>query len=235
MDSADKVELDQIITFPNTRSTWTIIERLSPYPTPTPGNYMPVSDSFHHSYVFCVELTASGEKVVSDAIPKFAIVKMKSRFVPPNVIISSTSPPCIGQGLQMKHYFSKSRMIVEEALLNRYSLNSISKPSDAIDTNLLAEIRALEQLTLNSNEHAPKILDAKVELHLTSTRNFEVEGGAEERKHFVTYILMTEVKGACLKGDVFWSLSQEERKLIRMAFRTALTYVSRQSFGQALS
>ena len=83
MDLADKVELDQVVTFPNTRSTWTIIERLSPYPTPKGKAFIPTSNSFNHSYVFRVELTASGEKVVSDAIPKYAIVKMKSRFVLP--------------------------------------------------------------------------------------------------------------------------------------------------------
>jgi hypothetical protein len=81
MDLVDKVELDQVITFPNTQSTWNIIERLSPYPIPTTDDYMPISDSFAHSYVFRVELAASGEKVVSDHIPKFAIAKLKSRFV----------------------------------------------------------------------------------------------------------------------------------------------------------
>jgi hypothetical protein len=88
---------------------------------------------------------------------------------------------------------------------------------------MLAEIRALEQLTLNNCAHAPTILDAKVQLHLTSMRNFEpIEGTQEERHHYVTYILMTEVKGICLKGDTFWNLSEEERKMIRLAFRTAI-------------
>jgi hypothetical protein len=88
MDLADKIELDQVITFPTTSSTWNIIERLSPYPEPTPGNYMPVSDSFAHSYVFRVQLGGSGEKIVSDAIPKFAIVKLKSRFVLTQLYVS---------------------------------------------------------------------------------------------------------------------------------------------------
>jgi hypothetical protein len=82
MDLADKVELDQVITFPSTQSTWNIIERLSSYPILKGKNYMPVSDSFAHSYVFRAEFAASGEKVVSDYIPKFAIIKMRCRFVP---------------------------------------------------------------------------------------------------------------------------------------------------------
>jgi hypothetical protein len=109
-------------------------------------------------------------------------------------------------------------------LSDRYSLDSSSKPTDAIDTNLLAEIRALEQLTMNKCAHAPKILDAKVELHLTSMRNFEpLEGTQEERYHYVTYILMTEAKSICLRDDVFWKLNEVERKMIRLAFRTALS------------
>lgn len=109
-------------------------------------------------------------------------------------------------------------------MLDRYSLHSSRKPSDAIDTDLLAELRALEQLTLNESAHAPRILDAKVELHLTSTRNYDVEERQDERMHFVTYVLMTEAKGVCLKGDVFWMFPEEDRKKIRMAFRTAITY-----------
>lgn len=102
MDLADKVELDAVITFPTTRSTWNIIERLSPYPKPTPDNYMRVSNSFGHSYVFRVELAASGEKVVSDAIPKFAIVKMKSRFV-------LTQDTCTYAGAVTEQVFSTQR------------------------------------------------------------------------------------------------------------------------------
>lgn len=112
-------------------------------------------------------------------------------------------------------------------LLNRYSLRSANTPSDAIDTSLLNQIRALEQLTLNGSHHAPQILDAKVEHHLTSMRNWQpAHGEAEERKHFVTYILMTEVNGVCLKGGTFWNearFGEEQRKNIRMAFRTALS------------
>jgi hypothetical protein len=88
---------------------------------------------------------------------------------------------------------------------------------------MLNEIRALEQLTLNGSAHAPSILDAKVEHHLTSLRNYTPPEGNEERQHFVIYVLMTEMIGTCLKGNAFWKLEQEERCNIRMAFRTALT------------
>ncbi|KIW03929.1 uncharacterized protein PV09_04769 [Verruconis gallopava] len=184
MDLADKIQLDQVISFPHTNTTWNIIDRLSPWPKPTvANNYLPTSDSFVHSYVFRVELVGSSAKVVPDYIPKFAIVKIKC---------------------------------------------SSAIPKDAIDVDMLNEIRALEQLTLNRSQHTPRILDAKVQHHLTSMRRYEPpEGTQEERKHYVTYVLMTEIEGLCLKGDVFWKLDQGQRRLIRLAFRIALTDVQR--------
>jgi hypothetical protein len=79
MDLADKIELDQIFTFNNTKTTWNIIERLSPYPDSS-ISYTPQSDSFRHSYVFRVELGGTSQKMVPDNIPKFAILKIKSRY-----------------------------------------------------------------------------------------------------------------------------------------------------------
>jgi hypothetical protein len=77
---------------------------------------------------------------------------------------------------------------------------------------------------MNGSLHAPRLLDVKVEHHLTSLRNYNPpKENQAERQHYVTYILMSEVIGHCLKGGAFWKLEQNERQSIRMAFRTALT------------
>jgi hypothetical protein len=78
MDLADKIELDQIAAFNNTKTTWSITERLSPYPDSS-VNYVPQSDPFRHSYVFRVEIAGASEKVLPDHIHKYAVLKIKPR------------------------------------------------------------------------------------------------------------------------------------------------------------
>jgi hypothetical protein len=79
MDPADMIELDQIVHFRNTKTSWTIIERLSKYPD---GWYKPTSQSFKRAYVFRVEIAGSVDKVVPKNIPKYAILKIRARYVP---------------------------------------------------------------------------------------------------------------------------------------------------------
>jgi serine/threonine protein kinase len=102
-------------------------------------------------------------------------------------------------------------------------LHSAERPGDTIDPGLLNEARALKQLNLNENPHSPILWDAKVEQHLTSCRTIQPRDDiGEDRKHFVTYLLMSLVPGISLKNDTFWTLNQEERRAIRRAFQTAL-------------
>ena len=68
----------------------------------------------------------------------------------------------------------------------RYSLHSAERPGDTIDPGFLNEARALRQLNLNENPHAPILWDAKVEEHLTSCRTIlPGDDIGEDRKHFV--------------------------------------------------
>jgi hypothetical protein len=78
------------------------------------------------------------------------------------------------------------------------------------------ELRALEQLTINSCEHTPHLLDAKVVICDTTVHGNGV---------YVTYTLMTFVPGVPLKDGIFWDYPQAKRDVVRRALQVALRYV----------
>ncbi|TID16460.1 hypothetical protein E6O75_ATG11578 [Venturia nashicola] len=82
-------------------------------------------------------------------------------------------------------------------------------------TEAREELVALNQLTLNECSCAPGLLDYKVTLH------DETSG----REVYVSFILVTEIKGIRLTTQNFWILPQVERDMVRQAFRIALSEI----------
>lgn len=81
MDYADGIELQAMgVTFPNTGTTWKILNRLSSYPSDV-ETYLPRSQSFNHSYTYRVEIVAANGAIVAENIPKIAILKIRAQYV----------------------------------------------------------------------------------------------------------------------------------------------------------
>jgi hypothetical protein len=197
MDPADQIEVRKWVTFPRTNTTWNIISRRSAYPESPDLR----SDSFHKAVIFDVVIAGTSAKLIPDGIPRTAILKVQSLSV-------STLP-------KYKHYFQQ---VIDRihTITDHTKKNQKNFRRTCILPSLAAnELVALEQLTLNGCDYAPTLLDAKVQI-------YDVFPQSET---YVCFILMTTAPGIRIDQDTFWSLPQQERDLIRRAFREALSSI----------